>query len=71
VIDTAVHGAQIHVSLETPELLVAVEAALAEAGFTVSQTELIQPSLEDVFIHMVEKSRLEANHGAPENDQGA
>ncbi len=71
VIDTAVHGAQIHVSLEAPELLAKVEAALAEAGLIVSQAELIQPSLEDVFIHMVEKSRLEANHAGPESDQGA
>ena len=64
VIDSAVHGALVHVSLESPELQGQVEAALTQAGLTVNQMEVIQPSLEDVFIHMVEKSRADANHAA-------
>ena len=78
VIDSSVHGAQVHVSLETPELQQEVEAALIQAGLQVNQMEIIQPSLEDVFIHMVEKSRADAGdaasiatHLAQTDDQGA
>lgn len=71
VIDTAVHGAQVHVSLESADLLSEIEPALNRASLLVNQMEVIQPSLEDVFIHMVEQSRVEANHASAGSDQGA
>jgi ABC-2 type transport system ATP-binding protein len=57
VLDSAVHGAQIHVSLDAPERQAEIVQALAQAGINAGQLEVIQPSLEDVFIHMVEKAR--------------
>jgi ABC-2 type transport system ATP-binding protein len=60
VIEAAVHGALMHVSLESLDSQAEVERALAQAGIQVNQIETIQPSLEDVFIYMVDKSRAEA-----------
>jgi ABC-2 type transport system ATP-binding protein len=57
VLDSAVHGAQIHVSLESPVRKDEILQALTQAGIRAGQAEIIQPSLEDVFIHMVEKAR--------------
>ena len=71
VIDAAVHGALVHVSLESPDLQEQVKLALVQAGVEVSRMEIIQPSLEDVFIHMVEKSRAGADRAAVEAEQGA
>ena len=67
VIDSSVHGAQVHVSLESPDLQDAIAQALGQAGIQVSQMEIIQPSLEDVFIHIVEQSRAVARQA----EQGA
>jgi ABC-2 type transport system ATP-binding protein len=57
VIDSSVHGAQVHVSLESPDLQDEITLALNQAGIQVSQMEIIQPSLEDVFIHIIEQRR--------------
>ncbi len=57
VIEASVHGALMHVSLDSPERQAEVEQALAQAGLRVNQIEIIQPSLEDVFIYMVDKNR--------------
>ncbi|MBN2549578.1 MAG: ABC transporter ATP-binding protein [Anaerolineales bacterium] len=70
VIDSSVHGAQVHASLDLPpdlpaedecltEKLELIEQALAQVQVQVSHWEPIQPSLEDVFIHMVDKRRGE------------
>ncbi len=64
VIDASVHGARVHVSLESPDTQEAVEQALAGEGIHVTQIEMIQPSLEDVFIHMVDKSRAAVSEAA-------
>jgi ABC-2 type transport system ATP-binding protein len=73
VIDSSVHGALIHVSLDSPDLQAEVAQALAQAGIRLDQMEIIQPSLEDVFIHMVEQSRLgqESSTAAQTTPQGA
>ena len=71
VIDAAVHGVQVHVSLESLEYQTDIEKALAQAGFLVAQSEVIQPSLEDVFIYMVDKSRAAADEPAHVDEQGA
>ncbi len=53
----SVHGAQLHVTLDNPEQLKKVEKVLAQAGFNIRSVEIIQPSLEDVFISMVAQRR--------------
>jgi ABC-2 type transport system ATP-binding protein len=64
VIDASVHGARLHVSLESPDLQATLEQTLAGEGIHLTQLETIQPSLEDVFIHMVDKSRAALSEAA-------
>jgi ABC-2 type transport system ATP-binding protein len=71
VLEASVHGAQVHVALETEALQVQVAQALAQAGLVVTQMEVIQPSLEDVFIYMVEKNRAAADHASQPAEHGA
>jgi len=61
VIDAAVHGAQLHVVLESPRKEKKIRRALTSAGIEVRHAEEIQPSLEDVFISMVEESRAQVH----------
>lgn len=70
VIDSSIHGAQIHVSLQSPEGQEELAAALGRAGIDPGKIETIQPSLEDVFIHMVEKSRTADPQPTPAAAQG-
>jgi ABC-2 type transport system ATP-binding protein len=70
VIEASVHGALMHVTLESLDRQAEVEQALAQAGIRVNQIEAIQPSLEDVFIYMVDKSRADASE-AQKAVQGA
>jgi ABC-2 type transport system ATP-binding protein len=70
VIEASVHGALMHISLESLDRQAEVEQALALAGIRVNQIETIQPSLEDVFIYMVDKSRAEDSE-AQKSVQGA
>jgi len=63
VIDAAVHGAQLHVVVESEKLMRRVERVLTRAGFTLEMIEMIPPSLEDVFISMVEESRAAQEMG--------
>lgn len=52
--EVALYGAAIHVvAAEVAERIPAVRAALAQAGVTVSETLVIPPSLEDVFISRI------------------
>lgn len=55
VIDVSLHGVQLHIAIENAGVKANLEAALAGAGVSVSSIEVIPPSLEDVFISMVEK----------------
>jgi ABC-2 type transport system ATP-binding protein len=55
----AVHGAQIHLTLQNPADAPAAHAALENAGILPNGWDEIEPSLEDVFINMV--TRKEAN----------
>jgi len=52
--ETALFGTLLHVSLEQEGDLPAVLAALGEAGISVSRSGRIVPSLEDVFIRLIE-----------------
>jgi ABC-2 type transport system ATP-binding protein len=57
VIDASVHGVLVHVTLNQERTLSGLTRTLSNAGIDVENVEIIQPSLEDVFINMVE-SRL-------------
>ncbi len=66
VIDSAIHGVLLHVTLEDEDQINSFTRALQAAGIKISEIETILPSLEDVFITMVE-SRLKAN---PQDSSG-
>lgn len=53
--DAALFGREIHVMTESADALAAqVETTLREAGFTLETLERIPPSLEDVFVSLIE-----------------
>jgi len=60
VMDAAIHGMRLHVTLKDEKQVNTLTSALQTAGIQVTEIETILPSLEDVFINMVE-SRLKAN----------
>ena len=60
VMDAAIHGVRLHVTLKDEEQVNNLTSTLQTAGIQVTEIETILPSLEDVFINMVE-SRLKAN----------
>ncbi len=59
VIDSAIHGVLLHVTLKDEDQINPFTRALQSAGINITEIETILPSLEDVFITMVE-SRLKA-----------
>jgi len=60
VMDSAIHGVHLHVTLKDEKQVNNLTSALQTAGIQVTEIETILPSLEDVFINMVE-SRLKAS----------
>ena len=63
VLDASLHGVRLHVCVENWELRHEIRQVLSQAGIDGYQVEEIQPSLEDVFISMVEASRAETEEG--------
>ncbi len=56
-IDTAVFGSLLHATVEeADEAIAAITALLRDAGIAVMRIEKITPSLEDVFVSMIEVS---------------
>ncbi len=56
-IDTAVFGSLLHATVEkADEAIVAIAALLRDAGIAVMRIEKITPSLEDVFVTMIQVS---------------
>jgi ABC-2 type transport system ATP-binding protein len=53
VLEMAIHGAKLHVSLADIDQVEEIKASLSRAGITVRSIEAIQPSLEDIFLYMV------------------
>jgi len=51
--DAAMFGASLHVTLDSPEAVPALEASLRERGIATQRMEAIVPSLEDVFVSLV------------------
>lgn len=59
VLDTSIHGVRLHVTLQDDRMLTSLKEAFIQAHIAVSEFEVILPSLEDVFISMIE-ARLKA-----------
>ena len=55
VLETAIHGAKLHVLLSDIDRLEDVKGCSSRAGVTVRSMDAIQPSLEDIFLYMVEQ----------------
>jgi len=53
VLGANIHGALVHLNLEKSGVEPKIKKALANAGIKVNSWEVIQPSLEDVFLSMV------------------
>lgn len=51
--DAAMFGASLHVTLESPEAIPALEASLRGRGIIPQRVEITVPSLEDVFVSLV------------------
>ncbi len=51
--EAAMFGADLHVTVESPEAVPALRAALDGAGIRLRQIEPVVPSLEDVFVSLV------------------
>jgi len=67
VMNVAVHGAQIHLTLAGEADISETRQRLNESGLNSSRWEVIQPSLEDVFISMV--AQRQASLTSAEHDQ--
>jgi ABC-2 type transport system ATP-binding protein len=57
VLDTSVHGAHLHIILQTEASLKKVTRYLSGAGIQIRRAEPISPSLEDIFISLVSEHR--------------
>ncbi len=56
ILDVAVFGGGLHVSVQDPEAAHSrIRNALRERGITIKRLELIQPSMEDVFVAVIEE----------------
>ncbi len=55
VLETTIHGAQLHVTLSGPEYQEAVADGLTQAGVNGARIDSILPSLEDVFLYLVQQ----------------
>jgi ABC-2 type transport system ATP-binding protein len=57
VLNISFHGAYLHVLTQNPAAAPELKAALEQAGIGIRRLESIVPSLEDVFLHLVEQQR--------------
>jgi ABC-2 type transport system ATP-binding protein len=64
VMDAALHGVQLHISTRDEKVFPSLKKAFTQAGIHIENYEFIQPSLEDVFITMVEE-RLKSQDSTP------
>ncbi len=66
VMNTTIHGALVHLTLKDPSVEQPVKETLAQAKLNINVWEIIQPSLEDVFLTMV--SEQLSNTEIPEKE---
>jgi ABC-2 type transport system ATP-binding protein len=59
--DAALYGAAVHATVEHEDAVRSLRESLGEQGFAVDTAELILPSLEDVFVGLVEQRETEDN----------
>lgn len=59
VLGVNIHGALLHINLENPRLEPTVKKLINSSGITINSWEIIQPSLEDVFLSMISEQLLE------------
>ena len=60
-LDLAVFGAGLHVTvIDTGKAIADIRAALEARGVTINKLEAIQPSLEDVFVTLIEREERKA-----------
>ncbi|NLC29745.1 MAG: ABC transporter ATP-binding protein, partial [Chloroflexi bacterium] len=69
IIGTAIHGALVHLTMQDISFEQQIKAALANANITINGWEIIQPSLEDVFISMVSEQLSTADNLAENNQR--
>lgn len=62
ILETAVHGAKLHLLLSDIDRLEEVRGCLSQAGVPVRSIDAIQPSLEDIFLYMVEQRQTAPAH---------
>jgi ABC-2 type transport system ATP-binding protein len=56
VADVALFGRDLHVSaIERPDIEEQLASVLGDGGFEVQRIERVEPSLEDIFIHLIER----------------
>jgi ABC-2 type transport system ATP-binding protein len=67
VLDSAVHGVQLHVLVKDESVQPLVLQTLTENDIQVARVETAQPSLEDVFIYLIEQRRKSV---LPDSRQG-
>ncbi len=66
VFEANIHGAQLHVSLENPGLQERLKTRLSQAGIAVRFVDVIQPSLEDIFLFLVRQRQTSAGRTSGE-----
>ena len=66
VLSAAIHGAVVHLTLESEAFSAAVQESLTTTGYVINSWEVIQPSLEDVFLSIVSDQLSHSPH--PGND---
>jgi ABC-2 type transport system ATP-binding protein len=63
VLETSLHGVQLHVLVDEASRQKDIQTTLDSASLPAARIEEIQPSLEDVFIYLVEQSRAKVKEG--------
>ena len=62
VIDTAIHGAKLHVSLTVLDQADEIRERITQAGIAARSIDAIQPALEDIFLYMVQQRQSASAH---------
>ncbi len=66
ILEMAIHGARLHVSLAEPDRTSELQTRLDNGGIAVRSLSVIQPSLEDVFLYMVQQRQTAPAHALGE-----